>query len=225
MIKFENVSKKYLDVVALENVSLNIDDGEFVFIIGESGAGKSTITKLLLKEIQPDSGQIFLDGKNITKVARRKVPEIRQSIGMIFQDFRLLEDMTIYDNIEYALNILGLSAKTKKRRINEVLEQVGLEDRKKAFPRELSGGEQQRVSIARALSIKPNLIIADEPTGNLDPQTSQEIVSHLIKINEKVKTVVMVTHEKEIVDTSHKRVIHLSDGQIKSDEKDGVYDV
>lgn len=225
MIKFENVSKKYLDVVALENVSLNIDDGEFVFIIGESGAGKSTITKLLLKEIQPDSGQIFLDGKNITKVARRKVPEIRQSIGMIFQDFRLLEDMTIYDNIEYALNILGLSAKTKKRRINEVLEQVGLEDRKKAFPRELSGGEQQRVSIARALSIKPNLIIADEPTGNLDPQTSQEIVSHLMKINEQGKTVVMVTHEKEIVDTSHKRVIHLSDGQIKSDEKDGVYDV
>lgn len=225
MIKFENVSKKYLDVVALENVSLNIGDGEFVFIIGESGAGKSTITKLLLKEIQPDSGQIFLDGKNITKVARRKVPEIRQSIGMIFQDFRLLEDMTIYDNIEYALNILGLSAKTKKRRINEVLEQVGLEDRKKAFPRELSGGEQQRVSIARALSIKPNLIIADEPTGNLDPQTSQEIVSHLMKINEQGKTVVMVTHEKEIVDTSHKRVIHLSDGQIKSDEKDGVYDV
>lgn len=225
MIRYEKVNKRYGNVVALKDLSLHIKQGEFVFIIGESGAGKSSMIKLLMKEINPDSGSIYLNGENITKVSRRMVPKIRQAVGMIFQDFRLLEDMTVYGNIEYALDIIGASKKDKKKRIEEVLKSVNLLDRKKAYPNELSGGEQQRVSIARALSTKPNIIIADEPTGNLDPITSQTIVDNLLEINKEGITVVMITHEREIVDRAHKRVIHIADGQLVSDVKDGKYDV
>ena len=225
MIRYEGVNKRYGKVVALEDLSLKIDQGEFAFIVGESGAGKSTLIKLLNKEENPDSGKIYFNGKDITKVPKRLVPKIRQSIGMVFQDFRLLDNMTVYENIEYALSIIGVSKKEKKKRIDQALKLVKLEDRKKAYPNELSGGEQQRVSIARALSTKPNVIIADEPTGNLDPVTSQNVVDNLMRINEEGITIVMITHEREIVNNSHKRVIHIRDGKIISDEEDGVYDV
>lgn len=225
MIKFENVKKKYDEnITALDDISLHIHVGEFVFITGASGAGKSTITKLILKEIDPDGGHIYLDGKEITKVSRRIIPKIRKQVGVVFQDFRLLPNRTVYENIEFVLDAQGMSAKDKKERINEVLDLVSLKNRSKAYPNELSGGEMQRISIARALSINPKVLLADEPTGNLDPDTAWEIMSYLEDINQKGTTVIINTHSKEIVDQMKKRVITVSNGKIVRDSIGGYLD-
>lgn len=225
MIKFDDVTKKYKNnVVALQDVSLNIDDGEFVFLTGASGAGKSTIIKLILKEVNPDKGRIILENKDITKVSKRLVPKIRSKVGVVFQDFRLLENRTVEGNIAFILDIWGFSRKEKKRRINEALSRVKLLHRKKAYPNQLSGGEQQRVSIARAIATEPKLIIADEPTGNLDPDTSWEIMSYLDDINKSGTTVIMSTHSREIVDRMQKRVIGLQYGQVVRDSIGGYDD-
>ncbi|WP_297376386.1 cell division ATP-binding protein FtsE [uncultured Helcococcus sp.] len=225
MIKFENVKKLYEDnITALDDVSFHIHKGEFVFITGASGAGKSTITKLILKEIDPDEGHIYLDGEEITKVSRRIIPKIRKQVGVVFQDFRLLPNRTVYENIEFVLDAQGLSRKNKKKRINEVLELVSLKDRSKAYPNELSGGEMQRISIARALSIKPKVLLADEPTGNLDPDTAWEIMNYFDEINQKGTTVIINTHSKEIVDEMKKRVITVSNGKIVRDSVGGYLD-
>ena len=222
MIKFENVNKKYSDkIVAINNVSFEIQNGEFVFITGASGAGKSTITRLLLKEIDPDSGRLYLMGDDITKVSRRMIPKVRTTIGVVFQDFRLLPNRTVYENIEFVLDVKGLSRKSKREKIDEVLDIVHLKHRKKSYPNELSGGEKQRLSIARALSIEPKIILADEPTGNLDPNTAWEIMDCFEDVNKKGTTVIINTHSKEIVDKMQKRVISLSNGSIIRDSVGG----
>lgn len=225
MIKFEHITKKYSkDIVALNDVNFHIQKGEFVFITGPSGAGKSTVTRLVLKEVDPDQGRIFLDGKDITKVSRRTIPKIRKDVGVVFQDFRLLMNRTVYQNIDFVLDVQGISGRTKKKRIEEVLKMVHLEDRAKAYPNELSGGEMQRVSIARVLSIKPKVIIADEPTGNLDPDTAWEIMRYFEQVNNTGTTIIINTHSKEIVDEMKKRVITFSDGQIIRDSIGGYAD-
>ena len=186
LIEFINVSKTYENEVdAIKDVSFKIDYGEFVFIIGESGAGKSTLIKLLLKEIDPDKEQIILDGLEISNITRRQIPKIRRKIGVVFQDFRLLENKTVYQNVKYVMDIMGASGVRIKRRVPEVLDMVNLLDKADAFPNQLSGGEQQRVSIARAIVNSPRVLIADEPTGNLDPVTAREIMEMLVKINAK----------------------------------------
>ncbi len=225
MIKFKNISKVYKNnIVALDHIDLEIEQGEFVFIIGESGAGKSTLLKLMLKEENPTEGFIFMFGEDVTKIRARRIPMLRKEVGVVFQDFRLLENKTVYGNLQYAMEILGFSRRSIKKRIPELLQIVNLEGREKAFPNELSGGEQQRVSIARALIVDPKLLIADEPTGNLDPITSWEIVEALEEINKKGTTVIMITHEKSVVDKMKKRVIHLSKGNIIRDEIGGSYE-
>ena len=225
MIKLKDISKVYKkNIVALDNINLEINQGEFVFIIGESGAGKSTLLKIMLKEENPTKGHIFMFGEDVTKIRARRIPMLRKQIGVVFQDFRLLENKTVYGNLQYAMEILGFSRKHIKNKIPELLEVVNLSGREKAYPHELSGGEQQRVSIARALIVDPKLLIADEPTGNLDPITSWEIVNALEAINEKGTTVIMITHEKEIVDKLKKRVVHLKNGKIIRDEIGGKYE-
>ena len=224
MIEFKHISKQYKnDIVAINDVSFKIEKGEFVFVIGPSGAGKSTIAKLLLKEEEPSAGSLFFNGEDITTIRSRRIPLVRQNIGMVFQDFRLLEDKTVYDNINYVMQIMGVSNKLKKRTIDRVLETVNLEEMKKSYPRELSGGEQQRLSIARAMVTKPRVLLADEPTGNLDPETSWEIVRALQKINEAGTTIIMITHAKEIVDTLKYRVLEFSKGKLIRDEEGGTY--
>ncbi|WP_425540274.1 cell division ATP-binding protein FtsE [Microaceticoccus formicicus] len=224
MIQFKNVSKKYSKGIdALNDVSFTIEDGEFVFLIGPSGAGKTTIIKLLLKEEDPTSGKVILNGQDISYLRARRIPAIRRNIGVVFQNFRLLEDRNVYKNVKFALDILGVSKKESKKSIKRVLDLVNLSHREKSYPLQLSGGEQQRVSMARAMVNNPKILIADEPTGNLDPETSWEIMDSLLKINESGTTVIMVTHSKEIVDKLRKRVIHLENGSIVSDEMEGTY--
>lgn len=223
MIKFENVTKQYSkQIVGIKDTTFDIHKGEFVFITGPSGAGKSTITRLLLKEIDPDSGKILLNGKNITKVSRREIPIIRTKIGVVFQDFRLLANRSIYENIEFVLDVKGYSRKEKQKTIDRVLDLVHLRHRKKALPHELSGGEKQRVSIARALSISPEVILADEPTGNLDPVTAWEVIQFFEEVNKKEGTTIIInTHSKDIVDKMNKRVITISDGEVVRDSVGG----
>lgn len=224
LIQFKNVSKKYSKGIdALNDVSFTIEDGEFVFLIGPSGAGKTTIIKLLLKEEDPTSGKVILNGQDISYLRARRIPAIRRDIGVVFQNFRLLEDRNVYKNVKFALDILGVSKKESKKSIKRVLDLVNLSHREKSYPLQLSGGEQQRVSMARAMVNNPKILIADEPTGNLDPETSWEIMDSLLKINESGTTVIMVTHSKEIVDKLRKRVIHLENGSIVSDEMEGTY--
>ena len=225
MLEFIHVDKTYKNkVCALNDCNFKIEQGEFVFLIGPSGAGKSTITKLILKEINPDRGKIYLYGEDITRLKARKVPKLRQSIGMVFQDFKLLENKTVYQNIKYVMQILGKSSSEIKSTIDTVLDLVNLKDKKNAYPHELSGGEMQRVCIARSMVNKPKLLIADEPTGNLDPVTSMDIANALVRINERGTTVLMITHEKDIVNKLQKRVIQLDKGIIVRDEEGGMYE-
>ena len=225
MLEFVHVDKTYKNkVCALNDCNFKIEQGEFVFLIGPSGAGKSTITKLILKEINPDRGKIYLYGEDITRLKARKVPKIRQGIGMVFQDFKLLENKTVYQNIKYVMQILGKSSSEIKSTIDTVLDLVNLKDKKNAYPHELSGGEMQRVCIARSMVNKPKLLIADEPTGNLDPVTSMDIANALVRINERGTTVLMITHEKDIVNKLQKRVIQLDKGIIVRDEEGGMYE-
>ena len=222
MIRLSNVVKEYESgTTALKGISLRIEDGEFVFLVGPSGSGKSTIIKLLTGEIVPTSGQIAVNGFSLTNIAERQIPLLRRSVGVIFQDFRLIEKKTVYENLSFAMRAVGSSPREIKKRIPYVLELVGLEEKTDRYPNELSGGEQQRVAIARALINNPSTIIADEPTGNLDPARSLEIMRLLERINQLGTTMVVVTHEKDLVNQFKKRVVTLEQGVIKSDG-DGV---
>lgn len=224
MISFFNVSKVYPNgVKALQGVSLQIDKGEFVFIVGPSGAGKSTLIKLIFREELPTKGQIYISGRSILRMKRRDVPFLRRQIGMVFQDFRLLPDRTVYENVAFAMQVVGAKRSEIKKRVPEVLKMVGLEKRMDDYPLQLSGGEQQRTAIARALVNNPSTIIADEPTGNLDINTSWEIMECFQEINDKGTTIIIATHAKEIVDSMRQRVIALERGKIVRDEHRGVY--
>ena len=225
MIKFNNVSKVYDSngVHALDNVSLNIEKGEFVFIVGSSGAGKSTFLKLIMREEMPSSGSIIVNDMHLEKLPRRKVPYLRRTMGIVFQDFRLISKMTVYENVAFAMRCVGKRNDSIKKRVPYILELVGLADKANDHPSELSGGEQQRVSLARALVNNPALIIADEPTGNIDPEMSYEIIELLSEINLRGTTVLVVTHEHELVKSFGKRVITIDDGRIVSDSDDSRF--
>lgn len=218
MIQFSNVSKTYPSGThAINDVTLSIEKGEFVFVVGHSGAGKSTLIKLLLREETPTSGEVEVNGYNLVTMKRRQIPLFRRGIGVVFQDFRLIPNMSVYDNIAFALRVTDVSPKFIKRRVPYILDLVALTGKAKSMPAELSGGEQQRVALARALVNNPSLIIADEPTGNIDPELSFEIVDLLSEINKCGTTVVMVTHEHNLVSEFHKRVLTLQQGQIVAD--------
>ncbi|HEY9275656.1 MAG: cell division transport system ATP-binding protein [Actinomycetota bacterium] len=225
MIKFENVTKVYpkSDKPALDNVSLEVEKGEFVFLVGLSGSGKSTFLRLVLREEKPTSGSIHVAGKDLRTLSNWKVPQLRRQVGTVFQDFRLLPNKTVSENVAFTLHVLGFSKKEIAREVPEVLELVGLEDKGDRKPGELSGGEQQRVAIARAYVSKPAILIADEPTGNLDPATSVGIMKLLDRINREGTTVVMATHDAGIVDQMRKRVIELEAGHVVRDQARGVY--
>ena len=224
MIRFENVYKTYATgVEAVKNANLEIDKGEFAFIVGSSGSGKSTMIKMLLKELEPNSGRIYINGTDITRLPKTRVPNLRRSMGVVFQDFRLLEDKNVYENVAYAMRVIGAGKRAIKRQVPNVLSLVGLLNKAKAYPNELSGGEQQRVAVARAIVNNPIILIADEPTGNLDAENAWEIMSLLNDINRRGTTVVVVTHAKDIVDKMEKRVIAIDKGVIYSDIKRGGY--
>ena len=224
MIKFNDVNKEYKNgVKALSNINLHIRKGEFVYLVGSSGAGKSTLIKLLLKEEEPTSGRIFLNQNEITKVKNRQIPYIRRDIGVVFQDFRLLPNKTVYENVAFAMEILGTHPKDIRRRVPMILSMVDLSRKASSYPEQLSGGEQQRVSIARAIVNNPPVLIADEPTGNLDPETALEIMKALMDINARGTTILMATHAREIVNTMRKRVLALENGKLIRDEERGGY--
>ena len=224
MIELTNVVKTYdIGTKALRGVSMKIEDGEFVFLVGPSGSGKSTIIKLLTAELAPTEGCVNVNGFQLEKIRSRAIPYLRRTLGVIFQDFRLIENKTVYDNVAFAMRVIGASEKEIKKRVPYVLELVGLENKGRRLPNELSGGEQQRVAIARALVNNPSVIIADEPTGNLDPARSLEIMMLLERINALGTTVMVVTHEKELVNRFTKRVVAINEGLIISDGMDGYY--
>ena len=225
MIRLKDVEKCYANgAKAINGISLEIDDGEFVFLVGPSGSGKSTIIKMLTGEIGPTAGRIMINGYNMTNISSRQIPYMRRTIGVIFQDFRLLEKKNVYENMVFAMRAVGAPPAEIKRRIPYVLELVGLENKTRRLPGELSGGEQQRVAIARALINNPETIIADEPTGNLDPERSLEIMSLLERINDLGTTMLVVTHEKDLVNRFSKRVVALERGRIVSDQRGSYYD-
>ena len=224
MIEFVNVVKKYdHGVCAMDNVNLRIEKGEFVFLVGPSGSGKSTFLKLMIKEEEPSSGKILIYGKDITRLKKKDIPYLRRKIGFVFQDFRLLYDRTVAENITFALRIVEASEKEIKTQLRTVLQMVGLTGKENYYPNQLSGGEQQRVALARALATKPPILIADEPTGNLDPQTAEEIFKTLLEINARGTTILVVTHAKDIVNELSKRVIALDHGKVIKDDARGVY--
>ena len=224
MILFQNVTKIYEDrVIALNDATFHISKGEFVFVTGPSGAGKSTITKLITREENPDSGRITVAGFDVTSLPAKKVPYLRRSMGIVFQDFRLLPKKTVYENVSFAMEVVGASSRSIRRRVPDILSMVGLTSKAKSYPDQLSGGEQQRVGIARALANKPHILIADEPTGNLDNDTAWEIMSILDNINKQGTTVLMVTHAQNIVDEMKKRVITIDNGIVTCPEEEHSY--
>ncbi|MBQ7479506.1 MAG: cell division ATP-binding protein FtsE [Selenomonadaceae bacterium] len=225
MIHMKDVSKIYEDngAMALDHVSVDIGKGEFVFIVGASGAGKSTFIRMLFREVLPSSGVLEVNGRDVMKMEEREVPYLRRGLGVIFQDYRLLPDKTVYENVAFAMQVIEAPRRLIQRSVNSVLDVVGLREKYKAFPSQLSGGEQQRVAIARAIVNDPAIVIADEPTGNLNPETSWDIMDIFLRINKSGTTIVMATHDKTIVDTLRKRVIAIEDGHIVRDEAKGVY--
>lgn len=224
MIQLRSVTKKYKNNYALKNINLDILSGEFVFIVGSSGAGKSTLMKLLYKEETPSSGTVMIGGINIANLPSDKVPNLRRCMGIVFQDYKLLQNQTVYDNIAYVIRTLGISSKEIHARVSGALKVVGLSDKMQAKPSELSGGEQQRVSIARAIVNGPPLLIADEPTGNLDPKNSLEVMQILDQINQRGITVIVSTHDNAMVDHFRKRVITLDNGEVVRDIQAGTYE-
>ncbi len=222
MIKFRHVTKTYRTNIGLDDVSINISKGDFVFLVGASGAGKSTFIKLILKEINADKGNIIVDGKDVTKLSNREVPELRRKIGTVFQDFRLLPKKTVFENVAFAMEVLHKSKRQIRKQVPQILSLVGITEKAHKYPDELSAGEQQRVAIARAIINNPILLIADEPTGNLDPTTAAEIMDLLEQINLRGTTIVMVTHAKDIVDRMKKRVITIEKGKVVRD-REGIY--
>lgn len=226
MIKLEHVSKSYsAGIPALNDVNLNIEEGEFVFVVGDSGSGKSTLIKLLLKELEPTEGAITINGRKLNKIKRRQIPKFRRNIGVVFQDFRLLKDRNIYDNVAFAQKVIGESSRSIKANVPKMLSMVGLAAKYRSYPRQLSGGEQQRVAIARALINKPKILLADEPTGNLDANNAWEIMKLMEEINSHGTTVVVVTHNLEIVKAMSKRVITMKKGVVVEDSgADDSYD-
>lgn len=223
MIEFEQVTKEFKSITALKDFSVKIPDGEFVFLIGASGAGKSTFIRLLLRELTATQGKVLVDGVDLAGLKNRDIPAYRRSIGMVFQDFKLIPAMNVYENVAFAMRVTSAKSSHIQQRVPQVLDMVGLTGRDKAFPNELSGGEQQRISIARALVNEPRILIADEPTGNLDPDTSWEIMRLLLRINEQGTTVIMATHGKELVDEMNKRVLAFDHGNLVRDELRGRY--
>jgi len=226
VIKMVNISKEYRNgVTALYDINMEIDKGEFVFLVGSSGAGKSTLIKLLLKEEGISRGRMYLDGMDITRVPNRRIPYIRRKVGVVFQDFRLLPNKTVYENVAFAMEIIGAKPREIRRRVPLILSMVDLSRKASSFPDQLSGGEQQRVSIARSIVNNPPVLIADEPTGNLDPDTAEEIMKVLVDINNRGTTIVMATHARDIVNKMKKRVIALEDGRLVRDEEKGGYSI
>ena len=224
MIQFTDVTKSYTEGnTALNGVSLQIEDGEFVFLVGPSGSGKSTIMKIITGELKPTSGQVHVNGYNLERIRKRDIPYMRRTLGVVFQDFRLIPNMTVYDNVAYAMRVIGAREAEIKERVPYVMDLVGLTGKERRRPTEMSGGEQQRLAIARALVNNPSTIIADEPTGNLDPARSLEIMSLLMEINHLGTTMLVVTHEKDLVERFPKRVIAIDDGVVISDGMDGYY--
>ena len=224
MIQFKNVTMVYeIGTRALQDVSLKIDDGEFVFLVGPSGSGKSTIVKLLTAELRPTKGSIHVNGYDLEHIKKKQIPYMRRTVGVIFQDFRLVRQKSVYENVAFAMRVVGAPEREIRSRVPYVLKLVGLEDKGRNLPDELSGGEQQRVAIARALVNNPSMIVADEPTGNLDPVRSLEIMLLLEQINNLGTTVMIVTHEREMVDSFHRRVIAIDEGRVVSDGLDGYY--
>ncbi|WP_130864160.1 cell division ATP-binding protein FtsE [Bacilliculturomica massiliensis] len=224
MIEFQNVTKTYGTNVGLQDANIHIDKGDFVFLVGPSGAGKSTFIKLILKEIDADSGKIRVNGIDVTKLSNRGVPKLRRSTGIVFQDFRLLPKKTVFENVAFAMEIVHTSQRTIRRQVPQALSLVGISSKADKYPSELSAGEQQRVAIARAIINNPTVLIADEPTGNLDPDTAWEIMKLLEQINRRGTTIVMVTHAKDIVDRMGKRVVTIDKGHIVRDDREGAYE-
>ena len=224
MIEFNDVTKSYtVGTKALQGVSMQIEDGEFVFLVGPSGSGKSTIIKLITGEVRPTTGTVHVNGYSLDRIRKREVPYLRRTVGVVFQDFRLIENKTVYDNVAFAMRVIGAKGKEIRERVPYVLELVGLETKSRRHPGELSGGEKQRLAIARALVNNPSTIIADEPTGNLDPARSFEIMTLLQEINNLGTTVLVVTHERDLVERFSKRVIAIDNGLVISDEMGGYY--
>jgi len=224
MIEFRNVTKIYDDnTVALKNINLTLKKGEFIFLVGPSGSGKSTFIKLLIKEFDVTSGSIFIAGRNICKLKSSRIPHLRRNMGCVFQDFKLLPNKTVYENVAFALDVIGKPSHVIKIQVPQVLKLVGLYQKMNSFPHQLSGGEQQRVSIARAFVNRPPILLADEPTGNLDPTTSEGIMKLLSRISLIGTTVVMATHDKSVVNSMRRRVVELENGEIIRDQKRGVY--
>ncbi len=224
MIRFENVTKRYGNNIALRNLNLHIEKGEFVFLVGPSGAGKSTFIKLLSHETVPDEGKVFVDGIEVNRLKKSKIPYLRRKLGIVFQDFRLLPNKTAFENVAFALEVMEVSRTEIKQKVHNALELVNLTAKANQLPANLSGGEQQRVAIARALVNRPVVLIADEPTGNLDPATAQTIMQLFNHINHLGTTIIMVTHAKELVNSMHKRVLTIEDGEIVRDVQKGAYD-
>jgi cell division transport system ATP-binding protein len=225
MVEFKNVSKRYTNgTMALRNVSISIPKGEFVFVVGQSGSGKTTLIKLILKEEDSTEGEVFVNGYNVTLMKRKEIPYLRRSLGVVFQDFRLLPNKTVYENVAFAMQITEAMPKEIRRQVPMALALVGLSRKASMYPNQLSGGEQQRIALARAIVNNPSLLIADEPTGNLDPETTWEIMKLLSEINHRGTTVIVATHEKSIVDALKKRVIAIDRGIIVRDQQKGTYE-